>query len=204
LQRIGIIGGTFDPIHTGHLIIAQEAAWRIGLDKVLFVPAGNPPHKRNQQVTETYHRLEMVRLAIEGNPLFELSMVDAERVGYSYTADMLEELYFEFKGSELYFIIGADAASELVNWYKPEKVLALANLAVVSRPGYNLNLAALKERFPEIENRIVLIDSVMMQLAANQIRQYVQQGEPIHYLVPPSVEAYIYKERLYSPPESSK
>jgi len=204
LQRIGIIGGTFDPIHTGHLIIAQEVAWRLGLDKVLFVPAGNPPHKRNQLVTEAYHRLEMVRLAIEGNSLFELSMVDAVRVGYSYTADMLEELSLEFKDSELYFIIGADAASELVNWHKPEKVLELAQLAVVSRPGYNLNLDDLKERFPEIQSRMVLLDSAMIQLAANQIRQYVQKGESIRYLVPPSVEAYIYRERLYSSPESSK
>ncbi|MEI7556143.1 nicotinate-nucleotide adenylyltransferase [Candidatus Chlorohelix sp.] len=204
MQRIGIIGGTFDPIHTGHLIIAQEVAWRLGLDKVLFVPAGNPPHKRNQLVTEAYHRLEMVRLAIEGNSLFELSMVDAVRVGYSYTADMLEELSLEFKDSELYFIIGADAASELVNWHKPEKVLELAQLAVVSRPGYNLNLDDLKERFPEIQSRMVLLDSAMIQLAANQIRQYVQKGESIRYLVPPSVEAYIYRERLYSSPESSK
>jgi nicotinate-nucleotide adenylyltransferase len=201
LQRIGIIGGTFDPIHTGHLIIAQEVCWSLGLSKILFVPAGDPPHKQNVNVTSAEHRLAMVRLGIAGNPAFEISNVELERGGLSYTADTLETLHRQLgPDTELYFIIGVDAAAELLNWYHPDRVIKYAKLAVVSRPGYRLPLNHLEKGLPGITERIVRVDTPLIELASNEIRQRVSRGAPICYLVPSEVEDYIRFNSLYQRP----
>ncbi len=201
-MRIGIMGGTFDPIHTGHLIIAEEAGWRLELDRVLFMPAAKPPHKQQQQVTADHCRLEMVRLAIAGNPLFELEPIEIELGGLSYTAATLEVLHERYgspPATELFFIIGTDAAAELLSWYRPERVLQLSRLAVVDRPGYTLPLARLQAGFPDFDmnERIVRVEVPLIEIAANEIRTRVQQGAPIKYLVPAPVEDYIRREKLY-------
>lgn len=201
-MRIGIMGGTFDPVHTGHLIIAQEVGWRLELDRVLFMPAANPPHKQHQHVTPDHCRLEMVRLATAGNSLFEVEPYEIERGGLSYTATTLEALRERFGPSsqtELYFIIGADAVADLLSWYRPERVLELTRLAVVARPGYDLPLARLQAGLPQFDlsERFVGVEVPLIQIAANEIRTRVQQGAPITYLVPASVEAYIHREGLY-------
>jgi len=201
--RIGIMGGTFDPVHTGHLIIAQEVAWRLGLDQVLFMPAAHPPHKQHQQVTSERCRLEMVRLATEDNPLFEVETLELERGGLSYTANTLETLC-ERLGQPpqtlIYFIIGADAAADLLSWYRPERVLELTRLAVVDRPGYHLPLDKLQAGLPNVDlnERILQVEVPLIEIAANGIRTRVQQGAPIKYLVPPVIEEYIRREKLYS------
>jgi nicotinate-nucleotide adenylyltransferase len=198
--KIGVMGGTFDPIHTGHLIIAQEAGWLLGLDKILFIPAKDPPHKQKQEVTPAFHRARMVQLAIEGKPKFELSTIEMERTGLSYTADTLEALSEKYGNeAELHFIIGVDAAADIGKWYKPERVVALAKLAVARRPGYQLSLEKLTRDLPQVENRIEWVDTPIIEIAAQEIRERVLNNAPISYLVPPLVEEYIYRERLYLP-----
>ena len=201
-MRIGIMGGTFDPIHTGHLIIAQEVGWQLKLDRVLFMPAANPPHKQRQQVSPDYCRLEMVRLATAGNPLFEVEPLELERAGLSYTADTLEILRQKFGPEEqtsLYFIIGADAAADLLSWYRPARVLELVKLAVVGRPGYTLTLDKLQAGLPRLNlaEHIIQVEVPLIEIAAHEIRTRVQQGAPITYLVPAIVEEYIHREKLY-------
>jgi len=199
--KIGVMGGTFDPLHIGHLILAQEAGYQLKLDKILFIPAGDPPHKQNQPVTPAFHRLTMAQLATAQNPLFEVSDVEIKRQGLSYTVNTLEtlsQIYAET--ATLYFIIGADAAAELPNWYQPRRVIELAILAVVGRPGYIFPLDKLQAALPGIEQRLVRVDTPMIEVAAQEIRQRVLEGAPIRYLVPPSVEEYIRREGLYLPP----
>ncbi len=202
MQRIGIMGGTFDPVHTGHLIIAQEAGWRLELDRVLFMPAAIQPHKKHQHITPNEHRLEMVRLATASNPLFQVETLEIEQGGLSYTANTLEVLHKRYNSpleTELFFIIGADAAAELLSWYRPARVLELVKLAIVGRPGYVLSLDKLQAGLPEIKlsERICQVEVPLIEIAANCIRSRVQLGEPISYLVPPEVENYIRQHKLY-------
>jgi nicotinate-nucleotide adenylyltransferase len=195
---IGIMGGTFDPIHTGHLIIAQEAGWQLRLDKVVFVPTGDPPHKQSQKVTPALHRLEMVKQAIGRVPeLFEVSTVEIERQGLSYTADTLSILQDMYPKAELYFIIGADAAADLGSWREPEKVLKIAKLALAERRGYEMPLAELAQKFPNIRERVVRLETPMIEIASHEIRERVTTGAPISYLVPYRVERYIKEHQLY-------
>jgi nicotinate-nucleotide adenylyltransferase len=201
-MRIGIIGGTFDPIHLGHLIIAQEVGWNLKLDRVLFMPAANPPHKQHQRVTPDYCRVEMVKLAIAGNPLFQLEPLELELGGLSYTSNTLEILRERLGPSpqtELFFIIGTDAAAELLTWNRPARVLELARLAVVGRPGYTLPLDKLQAGLPDTDltERLIFVESPLINIAAHEIRERVEQGKPIHYLVPSAVEEYIRQEKLY-------
>jgi nicotinate-nucleotide adenylyltransferase len=196
------MGGTFDPVHVGHLIIAQEVGWRLELDRVLFMPAANPPHKQHQQVTSERCRLEMVRLATQDNPLFEVETLEIDRGGLSYTAATLEALSERLgkpPETALYFIIGSDAAADLLSWHNPVRVLELTQLAVVERPGYHLPLDRLQAGLPQVDlnERIVHVEAPLIEIAANEIRMRVQQGAPIKYLVSPVVEDYIRREKLY-------
>jgi nicotinate-nucleotide adenylyltransferase len=195
--RIGIMGGTFDPIHTGHLIIAQEAGWQLKLDKVLFIPAGDPPHKQTQKVTPAYHRLEMVKQAIGRVPLFEASTLEIERGGLSYTVDTLTTLGEIYPSADLYFILGADAIAELGNWHKPERILELAYLALAERHGYSISLDPLTPKFPTLTEKVVRLETPMIEIASHEIRQRVANGAPISYLVPYRVEIYIKEQKLY-------
>jgi nicotinate-nucleotide adenylyltransferase len=198
--KLGIMGGTFDPIHNGHLIIAQEAGWRLGLSRVLFIPAGDPPHKQTRAITPVDYRLEMVRLATAGNPLFEVSTIEIERAGLSYTADTLAELHKLYGPKiELFFIIGADAAADLLSWHEPEKVLQLARLVVAERPGYSLPFDKLKAGLPHINlaDRLLSLDVPMIEIASQELRARIAQGAPIKYLVPDAVVEYIAQEKLY-------
>lgn len=199
-MKLGVIGGTFDPVHNGHLIIAQEAGWQLGLERVLFVPTGDPPHKQAQVITPARHRLAMVRLATEDNPLFEVSPIEIERAGLSYTADTLAALHAQYgPTTELYFIIGADAAAELLNWYRPEQVLQLARLILAERPGYQLPLAKLQAGLPTLNlaERILTLDVPMVEIASHELRGRLAQGAPIRYLLPDKVAHYIKQEQLY-------
>ncbi len=195
------MGGTFDPIHTGHLIIAQEVGYQLKADKVLFMPAANPPHKNQQNVTAVEHRLEMVKLAIAGNPSFEIETLEIERGGLSYTADTLEGLRERLDNqTQLFFIIGADAISELLSWKQPEKVLQLAHLAVVGRPNYEFHFDRLQAGLPQVDlaERIVRVEVPLIEIAAHGIRERVQNNLPIKYLVPPVIEEYIRVQQLYT------
>jgi nicotinate-nucleotide adenylyltransferase len=193
VKRLGLLGGTFDPPHFGHLVAAQEVAWRLGLDRVLFLPAHQNPLKRSESSSSAEDRCEMVRLAIADNPTLELSRLDVDRPPPSYTVDLLRLLHAP--DSELFFIGGADILPELPRWRAPEEILRLARLVVVDRPGAPpANLAALA---PAARERVEVIRGPGVAISATELRARVKRGEPIRYLTPPAVERYILDRGLY-------
>jgi len=199
-KKIGISGGTFDPVHHGHLIAAQEIRERLELDKVLFIPVGLPPHKKNQRVTEPEHRYNMVLEAIRSNPFFEASRIEIDRGGYTYTIDTLLNLKVIYgDDTRLFFIIGADVVPELVTWKRFEEVFKLCEFVAVNRPGsqregFFESVRYLKERYSAIIHTIMLPS---IEISSTDIRNRVKNGRTIKYLVPESVEKYIYENGLY-------
>jgi len=197
-MRVGVIGGTFDPIHTGHLIIAEGARDALDLQRVIFVPAGQPPHKRSSRISPAEHRLEMVRLAIAGNGYFTASRVDIDREGPSYTVDTIRLLHDAW-GSDvrIYFLIGGDSLAELPTWYQPQRLLEICQVVAVPRPGYELDLESLDVEIPGAAERIQMLSMPLVDLSATEIRDRVRDRRSIRYLVPDAVERYIYRHRLY-------
>jgi nicotinate-nucleotide adenylyltransferase len=197
-MRIGILGGTFDPIHYGHLVIAEECRHRLRLDQVLFVPASQPPHKRGRTISPAVHRLAMVELAIAGNPAFSLSRIELERTGPSYSVDTLAQLREEHgEGAGLFFIVGLDALPDLLTWHKPQRILQLATLAAVTRPGYEFDLSHIVRQIPEAAERIVYVPAPSLDLSSTELRRRVTAGLPIRYQVPDAVERYVREQGLY-------
>jgi len=196
--KIGVLGGTFDPPHLGHLKIAAAAIENLGLSEVLFAPAGNPPHKQGQAVSPVEHRVEMVRLAIMGNPRFVLSYVDVEREGPSYTVDLIKILRQGFADEiELYFIMGTDSLAEILTWRAPAEIIRLCRLAVFNRPGFVADLGALEKQLPGMRARVDFVDAPAMEIAASEIQRRVRAGESIAGLTPEFVEQYIAEHDLY-------
>lgn len=197
-KRIGVFGGTFDPPHIGHLWLATMAADELDLDRVLFMPAAKPPHKR-RRMTAAAHRLLMTRLAIAADPLFEVSGIEMERPGPSYTVDSLHELQ-RLYGDEarLFLIMAVDSLAQIDTWRDPDRILALADWAVGPRPG---NAAPprdwLDRRFGEAASRIHLLEGLGLAISASEIRQRVAAGRAIRYLVPRAVEKLILDRGLY-------
>jgi len=194
---IGILGGTFDPVHIAHLVIAQEAHSQLGLERVLFVPARQPWHKPKREPSPIDDRVAMLRQAMAGDARFELSLVDAEREGLTYTVDTLRLLGERFPGAGLFFIVGADSLVELPTWREPERIVRMCRLAVAHRPGQTLALEALERQVPRARASVVLLDVPQMDVSSSDIRRRVAAGRPIHYLVPERVEAYIRERGLY-------
>ena len=198
-RRIGILGGTFDPPHLGHLWLATLAADAARLDRVLFMPAAQPPHKRGQRVSRATDRLVMTRLAIEGDPLFELCPIEMERPGASYTidsVDQLRELYGH--GVELWLIMAADSLAAIDTWREPDRLLERIPWLVGPRPGSIApDRATLEARFGAAAERIELMEGPALDLSSTQIRARVAAGRPIRYLVPRGVEELIAERGLY-------
>lgn len=197
--RIGVLGGTFDPPHVGHLWLASLAADALDLDRVLFMPAAQPPHKRDRPVTAAAHRLLMTRLAIHGDPLFELSIIEMERSGASYTVDSLQLLQRTY-GNEarLFLVMASDSLAQIDTWREPERILALAEWAVGPRPGMSMpSREALERRFGVAASRIHLLRGPGLAVSATEIRERVAAGRTIRYLVPRAVEELIADRRLY-------
>ncbi|MEO5704128.1 MAG: nicotinate-nucleotide adenylyltransferase [Candidatus Limnocylindrales bacterium] len=192
---IGLMGGTFDPIHLGHLVIAQEAREALALERILFVPAGEPPHKPSNQVTEVAHRVAMVQLAIADNPDFELSRIEVDRSGPSYTVDTVEALAAD---ADVTIILSAETFRELPAWHEPGRLFAAARVAVVPREGYPApDPAWLAATFPGREDRVIYLEAPHLGVSSTDIRARVAAGRSIRYLVPASVEAYIAANNLY-------
>lgn len=192
---VGVLGGTFDPIHIGHLAAAEEVREALGLERVLFVPAGLPPHKPDRLITAPHHRLAMVQLAIGGNPAFEVSRVELDRTGPSYTIDTLAILG---EGRDLTLILSAESFRGLPSWQEAQRILSLARLAIVPRGGLAPpGRGWLEEHFPGIEPRIVELDAPRLRLSATDIRARVAAGRSIRYLVPDAVINYIEDHDLY-------
>jgi len=198
IKRLGILGGTFDPIHHGHLVAAEEAHHQLGLDRVLLLPAGRPPHKPMRPISPVLHRLRMLELAIADKPYFSISRVDVERPGPHYTVDALGLLRAEW-GSEVtfFFIEGSDSLADIPTWYQPQRLIELCELAVVERPGSRTRLPQLEEQLPGLTARIHWVQMPYLDISSSDLRARVQAGRPISYLLPPAVEAYILELGLY-------
>ncbi len=196
-QFIGVLGGTFDPPHYGHLVLAENARVQLGLQHVLFVPAGQPPHKPDQPVTSPDHRLEMVRAAIADHPAFELSRVDIDRRGPHYTVDMLAMLHRAWPEAQLFFLLGGDSLIQLPLWHDPVGIIRQARLAVMQRPGYVVDMDVLERAVPGITECLVWLDVPYLDISSSELRRRVRAGLPVRYLVPPAVEEYIRANSLY-------
>ena len=200
-MRVGVFGGTFDPIHLGHLILAEQCREQAELDQVLFVPAALPPHKQQQPLTPFAQRAEMLSLAISGHPPFRIEELEKDRPGPSYTVDTLSELQRKRPGDELFFIIGSDSVNELASWYQPKRILELATLLVVARAdwptmsGQELREAlALSEAFPLRHRNVVM---PLITLSSRDIRRRIAAGGSVRYMISRAVEAYIDDKGLY-------
>jgi len=197
-MRVGVLGGTFDPIHIGHLIIAEEVWSQLGLSHVVFVPAGQPPHKRAPAITDPELRVEMVHLAIEDNAHFALSRVDVDRAEPCYSVETVRLLLEAYgRGSEIDFVIGADSLAELPTWYRPDRLLGLCRVVAVRRPGYPVDLAALDRHLPGASSNIRLLEAPLLGISSTDIRQRVREGRSIRYMVPAPVEQFIREHNLY-------
>lgn len=197
--RLGVMGGTFDPIHIGHLVIAEEARVRLSLDEVLFMPARVSPFKLGNTCATGDDRYHMVRLAIADNPSFRVSRMELDRQGPSYTVDTLKALR-EAYGSQVepYFILGMDSLETLPHWRRPNDIIRLARLVVVTRPGFAVDWRALEGAIPGLRRATEMIDTVRLDISSTELRERVREGMPIRYLVPAPVEAYIREHRLYA------
>lgn len=200
------MGGTFDPIHYAHLVAAEEARAQLRLEKVLFVPAGLPPHKLEWVLSPIEHRLAMVALAIAGNPHFALSRVDADRPGPCYTTDTIVLLREEWSLSaeDIYLIMGSDSMSAILTWHEPARLIRLCRLAVLQRPGHKVNLASLEQALPGISSRLDCLSMPVLDISSSDLRRRVAQGRSIKYLVPEPVERYIYEHKLYRPADNER
>jgi len=202
VRRIGVIGGTFDPIHYGHLVVAEEVRTVCDLAEMVFVPAGYPPHKAGEMVTEARSRLAMLELALASNPHFTISTVDVERPGPSYTVDTLRLLRQQWGNhTAIYFVIGWDSLEELTTWYNPKGILQqLTYLVAVHRPGYVEEVGyrdQMEERLPGLKHHLLTIPAPQLEISATDLRRRVAEGRPIKYQTPEAVEQYILQHGLY-------
>lgn len=196
---IGVLGGTFDPIHLGHLIVAEYVREKLSLSVVLFVPAGQPWLKEGTQVSAGEHRLEMVRLATGSNPHFEVSTIDLERSGPTYSVDTIVSLKEKLgAATRLYFLAGLDALGGLPSWKEPAGLLEMCQVVGLRRPGHEeLDWRPLEAAVPKASQRIMVVDAPLIDISATGIRTRVARGLSIRYLVPDAVERYIAQHRLY-------
>ncbi len=198
--KIGICGGTFDPIHLGHLAVAELVRSEFNLDKVLFIPSGMPPHKNLENVTAPIHRLNMVKCAVSSNPFFEAVALEVERSGYTYTVDTLKELRGLYpEGTEFYYIIGADVVMDLLSWKNAPEVFKLTNFIAVMRPGFSNE--AFNERLVFLRNKYEMnISSYqipLLDISSTFVRDRIKEKKSVKYLVDRDVEEYIIENHLY-------
>ena len=198
-MRLGVLGGTFDPVHRGHLMMAEEARVTLGLARVLLVPAGRPMSKPGRRVTAARHRLAMVRLAADGLPWLEVSAMEVERPGPSYTVDTISALRTQYGPDvEVFFILGWDSLVQLPAWHEPDRLVSLCRLVAVPRPGQvQPDVRELERAIPGISERVVFLDRPCVDISASAIREAVGRGEPVDHLVPETVAGYIREHRLY-------
>jgi nicotinate-nucleotide adenylyltransferase len=205
VARVGLLGGTFNPPHLAHLVCAQEALTQLGLDRVLLVPAGVPPHKEVEAEPGVEHRVAMCEAAVAGDDRFGVSRADVDRTGPSYTVELLRALRAAAPEDELTFIVGGDMAHSLPAWRDPEAVLALARLAVAEREG--VRRADIAERLAPLRGaaeRVDFFDMPRLDISSSLLRRRAAAGGPLRYLVPDAVAAYIAREALYGAPEPAR
>jgi nicotinate-nucleotide adenylyltransferase len=198
-ERVAVFGGTFDPIHIGHLAAVQDAVDALEIDRVLFVPNSQPPHKTTLPVSAAEDRVHMVRLSLAGNPIFELSLVEFERGGPSYMLDTMRVLRERLgSDSELCFLAGCDALPQLHTWHRPEELVDEFRVVLMDRPtGGEVSWAQVEERFPHIRRQIEIVHVAQLDISGEDLRRRVRTGRSIHYFVEPAVERYIHDRGLY-------
>lgn len=196
MKKIGIMGGTFDPIHYGHILIAAKVKKSFHLDEVVFVPSGNPPHKKERTITPAEHRLNMVKKAVAGIRGFSVSTMEIDRAGYSYALDTVNEFYRLYGDDiDLYFITGADAIAEIATWHKADELMGKCRFIASARPGYQIDKShAAVEAY---KDRIFLFRETALAVSSSEIRQRIRQGKSVTSMLPEDVEQYIKAHRLY-------
>ena len=196
MRRIGLFGGTFDPPHLGHLVLAEWARTRLRLDRVVFVPAGTPPHKRGRRLTDAALRLVLTQLAVRGNPAFTVSGFEARRAGPSFTVDTLRHFHARQPGARFYLLMGADSLADFPDWHEPAEIARLAKLVVAARTGaaeaFGHALLPASAR-----GRVVLLDNPLVAISSSALRARARAGRSLRYLVPDAVAAYVARHRLY-------
>jgi nicotinate-nucleotide adenylyltransferase len=202
-MRIGVFGGTFDPVHQGHLILAEQCREQALLDQVWFVPAPRPPQKPELAISRFDQRVEMLQLAVAGNPAFRIDEIEKDRPGPSYTADTLPELKRQHPGETFLLLIGADSLADLHAWYQPLEVVKQAGLLVMMRPGYTVPTPeVMRQRLqagPEIVLDMQVVQAPLIEVSSRDLRRRVAEGRSIRYFVPRAVECYIQEKGLYRP-----
>jgi nicotinate-nucleotide adenylyltransferase len=196
-RRIGVLGGTFDPVHNGHLYIANALRAALGLEHIIWVPAGRPPHKTGQIVSKDRDRLAMLELALAGSATDEISMIDIDRSGPSYTADTLEILAERFTPVRLFFLMGEDSLRDLPIWHEPDRLLRVAELAVAARPGVDADLESVARQIPAVQGRVHVVPTDEIAISSSEVRRRVRENQSIRGLVPAPVVAYIRDHELY-------
>ena len=198
IDRIGLFGGTFDPPHLGHLILASEAQTQLELTRLLWILTPDPPHKQDQTITPTEHRLAMVKLAIQDNPSFELSRVELDRPGPHFTLDTVHIIAGQNPDAEIVPIIGGDSLRDLPTWHEPKELLYACHwVGVMRRPSDAANLEALERELPGISSKVHYVDAPLLEIASRDIRSRFANGESIRYYVPQAVYKYIEEHHLY-------
>ncbi len=200
-MRIGVFGGTFDPVHTGHLILAEQAREQARLDGVWFMPAPRPPHKDETRITRFEQRVEMLALAIAGNPAFRVDELENERPGPTYTVDTLAELRRRHPGDDFFLLIGSDTLQDVPLWHEPVELLRLAALVVMARPGHAISSAdELRRRLDlpgSVPLRIEVVQAPLIDISSHDLRKRAAAGRSLRYFLPRAVECYVLEKRLY-------
>lgn len=197
-MRLGIYGGTFDPIHYGHLLLAERCREELQLDEVWFIPAGTPPHKQGRVTTPARARADMVEFAVSGFPEFKVSRIEMERGGPSYTVQTLEQLHIADPSRELFLLMGADSLAELATWKDPARILELSQVVAVNRAGEVPNLLSVHALLEQTDRSVQIVDMPAMGVSASEIRTRVAHGQSIRFLTPRPVEMYIRQHKLYA------
>ena len=200
-KKVGIFGGTFDPVHLGHLVMAEQCREQAELDRIWFIPAARPPHKQDQPLTPFVHRTEMLALAIAGMPAFRVNELEKNRPGPSYTAETLQELHGRYPGTQFALLLGSDCLPDLPGWKNPTRILELAELLVFARPGWSMRSEAEMRQSlglsSEAPLRLWVVHAPLIDIASRDLRQRVAQQRSIRFLVPRAVECYIETHGLY-------
>ncbi|GAC1508675.1 MAG: nicotinate-nucleotide adenylyltransferase [Chloroflexota bacterium] len=205
-RKIGVFGGTFDPIHVGHLAAVQDVVHELNLQRVLFVPNRQPPHKRQENVSRAVDRFAMVTRSIQDNPVFDLCMMEQERAGPSHIVDTMRELQSAFHEThDLCFLVGCDALPALHTWYEPDALLDEFCVVVMDRPtGHSVDWREFETRFPKIREQVTTVHVAQLDISGEDIRRRVRSGRPIRYQVLPAVEEYILAQGLYRAPGAAE
>ena len=197
-MKTGILGGTFDPVHLGHITIAEQVRDELDLDEVLLMPAGMPMSRPGAEVTSARQRLAMVEIAVENRPRLKASAMEIERGGPTYTVDTLEELRKSGnEDDEVFFVVGSDSLELMGSWKEPERIISLCTVVVVPRPGYRHSISEMERIIPGLPEKIIDLKGPYLDISASQIRQRVKDGKPVGHLVPEGIEDYIKSHHLY-------